>query len=127
MLLYHPLVLVFLATFVFVENLYDAACGQVSWSNPLDRLQTSFIRYHLTNYHLSHDFSESQLELVLPSNIHRSFVNHFGDHIDWKKLESYSITAEFEDEVYEIAARDHEGFPVSAIHIPGIYSQQPGI
>ena len=42
--------------------------------------------------------------------MYRSFVNHFGDHIDWKKLEFYSITAEVEDEVYEITTRAHEGF-----------------
>jgi len=71
----------------------DAGCGQ--GNNPLAMLDTTFI---------------SHLELVLPRNIYRSFVDYyFGDHIDWKKLESYSIAAEVEDEVDEIAASAHEG------------------
>jgi len=52
-----------------------------------------------------------QLEMVLPREIYKSFAHYyFGDHIEWEKLESYSIAAELEDHVEHMASSLHESF-----------------
>ena len=87
----------------------DTDCGGKTL--PLELMDNTIVRYANNYYHGSDCFSCRQLEMVLPSELYKSFAHYyFGDHIEWEELENYSIAAEVEDDVEEMASSLHREF-----------------
>ena len=87
----------------------DTDCGGKTL--PLELMDNTIVRYAGNYYHGADCFSCRQLEMVLPSELYKSFTHYyFGDHIEWEELENYSIAAEVEDEVEKMASSLHREF-----------------